>query len=112
MWSLEQLHQNNGVIPGILRSAGSRGAPKVQEAHPGCVLPMEVGKDVISLGAIKELRAALHIVRPMAEDGGVRSLVAQRVPRERQITVLLMAEAAVVNILIVLRLHEVSLDCA
>jgi hypothetical protein len=112
MWSLEQPHQNNGVIPDILRSAGSRGAPKVQEAHLGCVLPMEAGKDAISLGAIKELRAAPRIVRPMAEDGGARSLVAPRVLRERQITVLLMVEAAAVNILIVLRLHGVSLDCA
>ena len=73
---------------------------------------MEAGKDAISLGAIKELRAAPRIVRPMAEDGGVMSLVAPRVPRERQIIVLLMVEDAAVNILIVLRLHGVSLDCA
>lgn len=84
----------------------------MQEAHPGCVLPMEVGKDAISLGAIKELRAAPRIVKPMAEVGGARSLVAPRAPRERQIIVLLMVEAAAVNILIVRRLHGVSLDYA
>jgi len=112
MWSLEQPHQNNGVIPVILRSAGSRGAPKVPEAHQGCVLLMEAGRDAISLGAIRELRAALPIAKPTVEDGGVRSLVAPRVPRERQIIVLLMVGGAAVNILIVLKLHGVSLDGA
>lgn len=82
------------------------------EAHQGCVLLMEAGRDAISLGAIRELRAALPIARPTAEDGGVRSLVAPRVPRERQIIVLLMVGGAAVNFLIVLKLHGVSLDGA
>lgn len=112
MWSLQQPHQNNGVIPGILRSAGSRGAPKVQEAHQDYALPTEAGKDAINLDAIKELRAALPIVRPMVEVGGVNSLVAPRVLRERQIIVSLMVEAVAVNILTVLKLHGVSLDGA
>jgi len=84
----------------------------VPEAHQGCVLLMEAGRDAISLGAIRVLRAALPIARPTVEDGGVRSLVAPRVPRERQIIVLLMVGGAAVNILIVLKLHGVSLDGA
>ena len=73
---------------------------------------MVVAGDARNLVARRVLKEGPYIARPMAEDGGVRSLVAPRVPRERQIIVLLMVEAAVVNILIVLKLHEVSLDGA
>lgn len=108
MLSLQQLHQNV-VIPVILRNAGLRDVPKVQEEHQDCVLPMEVGRDVINLDAIKVLRAALRTVKPMVVVGGVRSLVVPKVQKEKQIIALLMVEAAAVNILAVLRLPGVSL---
>jgi hypothetical protein len=73
-------------------------------------LLMEAGRDAISLDAIKVLRAALHTVKPMVVVGAASSLVAQRVQRGRQIIVLLMVEAAAVNILAVLKLHGESLD--
>jgi len=65
MLSLQQLHQNNAAIPDILRNAGSRVAPKVEEAHQDCVLLTEVGRDVINLDATKVLKAALPTAKPM-----------------------------------------------
>ena len=84
----------------------------MQEAHQGCVLLMEAGKDAISLGAIKAPRAAQHTARPTVEVGGVSSSVAPRVPSGRQIIVLLTVEAAAVNILAVIKLHGVGLGGA
>lgn len=75
-------------------------------------MPMEVGRDAISLGAIKVQRAALPIARPMAVVGGARSLVAPRVLKGRQIIVSLTVEVVVVNMMAVLKLHGVSLGGA
>jgi len=111
MLSLQQLHQNV-AIPDILRNAGLRDVPKVQEAHQDCVLLTEVGRDVINLDAIKVPRAVLHTAKPTVAVTGVRSLVAPKVQKEKQIIALLMVEAAAVNILAVLKLPGVSLGGA
>jgi len=111
MLSLQQLHQNV-AIPDILRNAGLRDVPKVQEAHQDCVLLTEVGRDVINLDAIKVPRAVLHTAKPTVAVAGVRSLVAPKVQKEKQIIALLMVEAAAVNILAVLKLPGVSLGGA
>lgn len=77
--------------------------------HQGSVLLMEVGRDVISLDAIKVLKAALRTAKPMVVVAAANSLVAPRAQRGKQITVSLMVEAAAVNILAVLKLHGESL---
>jgi hypothetical protein len=111
MLSPQQLHQNVAILD-ILRNAGSRDVPKVQEAHQDCVLPMEVGRDVINLDAIKEPRAALHTAKPTVAVVGVRNLVVPKAQKEKQIIALLMVEAAAANILAVLKLPGVSLGGA
>lgn len=108
MLSLQLLHQNNATIPGILRNADSRVARRVQEAHQDCVLLTEAGRDVINLDAIKVLKAALPTAKPMVVVVGVRSLVAPKVQKEKQIIALLMVEAAAANILTVLKPRVVS----
>lgn len=108
MLSRQQLHQNNAAIPDTLRNAGSRVAPKVQEARQDCVLLTEAGRDVINLDATKVLKAALPTAKPMVVVVGVRSLVARKVQKEKQIIALLMVEATAANILAVLKLHGAS----
>jgi hypothetical protein len=111
MLSLQQLHQSV-AIPDILRNAGLRDVPKVQEEHQDCVLLTEVGRDVINLDAIKVPRAAPRTAKPTVAVVGVRSLVVPKARKEKQIIASLMVEAAAANILAVLKLPGVSLGGA
>lgn len=84
------------------------GAQREHVEHQACVLPTGVVRDARNQGAIKGQRAELPTVRPTGEGGGVSAWAAQRVPRGRLITALLMEVVDDVGIQGAARLPEVG----
>lgn len=76
--------------PAILKSASLTAVQKEQEEQLAFASATGVDRDARNQGAIKVLKAVLHIVKPMEEVGGVSILDALKVLRGGQTTVLHM----------------------
>ena len=95
--------------PAMLKSASLKAVQKELEEQLAFALAMGVDRDARNQGAIKVLKAVLHIVKPMEEVGGVSILDALKVRKGGQTTVLHMVVGSGVGIhQVVLKQHEAS----